>query len=117
VGSLSRTAFAGRETHPQDSAYYAPGEGDTLASVSAGPRGLFGSARISANAGVVQRRRRCWERAPRGGREELLAHLRPALGDIRGALEQVSGHGQDAHLTTETTEFDEGRTYRPLREQ
>src|SRR5439155_25318183 len=49
VGSLSRTAFAGRETHPQDSAYDAPGEGDTLASVSAGPRGLFGSARISAN--------------------------------------------------------------------
>ena len=27
------------------------------------------------------------------------------------------GTGQDAHLTTETTEFDEGRTYRPLREQ
>src|SRR5438309_1824467 len=41
VGSLSRTAFAGRETHPQDSAYYAPGEGDTLASVSAGPKGAI----------------------------------------------------------------------------
>ncbi len=27
------------------------------------------------------------------------------------------GTGQDAHLTTETKEFDEGRTYRPLREQ
>ena len=27
------------------------------------------------------------------------------------------GTGQDVHLTTETKEFDEGRTYRPLREQ
>ena len=29
----------------------------------------------------------------------------------------VSRRGSDAHLTTETKEFHEGRTYRPLREQ
>ncbi len=48
------TAFAGRETHPQDPAHHAPGEGDALVSLGQAQAGLFGSARISANAGVAR---------------------------------------------------------------
>ena len=127
------------------------------------------SARISANAGVVQQRRRRWLKP-----KSLKINERSNAGVAGGALQNrglqvrflpglfstplshralsddarrlcypdqltapwiapwpehsgararvppdrnVSGHGQDAHLTTETKEFDEGRTYRPLREQ